>query len=92
MGFFGIFRAWLQMGPGEEFVMGKQREPYDEQAAAGRLGIPIAAWRWTAGSGLVPPADAGPGQWSVRWLGVLAPEARTYPCLPNGRDVGCGVG
>ncbi|MFE5713425.1 hypothetical protein ACFQ7J_21745 [Streptomyces sp. NPDC056501] len=44
--------------------MGKQREFYDEQAAAGRLGVPLAAWRWAAGSGLVPPADAGPGQWS----------------------------
>ncbi|MFJ6354809.1 hypothetical protein ACIQKB_35800 [Streptomyces sp. NPDC092046] len=44
--------------------MGKQREFYDEQAAAGRLGVPVAAWRWAAGSGLVPPADAGPGQWS----------------------------
>ncbi|MFE4205484.1 hypothetical protein ACFRSX_30875 [Streptomyces goshikiensis] len=43
--------------------MGKQREFYDEQAAAGRLGVPVAAWRWAAGSGLVPPADAGPGQW-----------------------------
>ncbi|WP_052713914.1 hypothetical protein [Streptomyces katrae] len=38
--------------------MGKQREFYDEQAAAGRLGVPIAAGRWAAGSGLVPPADA----------------------------------
>ncbi|MFJ4880034.1 hypothetical protein ACIP93_33170 [Streptomyces sp. NPDC088745] len=44
--------------------MGKQREFYDEQAAAGRLGVPLAAWRWAAGSGLVPLADAGPGQWS----------------------------
>ncbi|WP_051779984.1 hypothetical protein [Streptomyces sp. NRRL S-241] len=44
--------------------MGKQREFYDEQAAAGKLGFPIAAWRWAAASGLVPPADAGPGQWS----------------------------
>ncbi|MCY0945686.1 helix-turn-helix transcriptional regulator [Streptomyces antarcticus] len=44
--------------------MGKQREFYDEQAAAGRLGAPLAAWRWAAGSGLIPPADAGPGLWS----------------------------
>lgn len=44
--------------------MGKKRQFYDEQAAAGRLGVPLAAWRWVAGSGLVPPADAGPGQWS----------------------------
>ncbi|MFD9047952.1 hypothetical protein [Streptomyces zaomyceticus] len=44
--------------------MGKQREFYDEQAAAGRLGVPLAAWRWATASGLVPPADTGPGQWS----------------------------
>lgn len=44
--------------------MGKQREFYDEQAAAGRLAVPLAAWRWAAGSGLVRPADAGSGQWS----------------------------
>ncbi|MGE7390882.1 hypothetical protein ACQKM2_35945 [Streptomyces sp. NPDC004126] len=33
------------------------REVYDEFE-------PQAAWRWAAGTGLVPPADAGPGQWS----------------------------
>ncbi|WP_327364692.1 hypothetical protein [Streptomyces sp. NBC_01296] len=40
------------------------REVYDEYAAAGRLRVPVAAWRWATGSGLVPPADAGPGLWS----------------------------
>ncbi|CAL9634252.1 hypothetical protein SUDANB120_06158 (plasmid) [Streptomyces sp. enrichment culture] len=40
------------------------REWYDEGQAAGRLRVPVAAWRWATGSGLVPPADAGPGLWS----------------------------
>lgn len=44
--------------------MGKRREVYDEGQAAGRLRVPLAAWRWAAGTGLVPAADAGPGQWS----------------------------
>ncbi|MFF1561536.1 hypothetical protein [Streptomyces sp. NPDC058279] len=39
--------------------MGKRREVYDEYAAAGRLRVPMAAWRWATGCGLVPPADAG---------------------------------
>ncbi|MFI5987398.1 hypothetical protein ACIBEA_41845 [Streptomyces sp. NPDC051555] len=40
------------------------REFYDEQQAAGRLRVSVAAWRWATGSGLVPGADAGPGRWS----------------------------
>ncbi|MFB7983818.1 hypothetical protein [Streptomyces vinaceus] len=43
--------------------MGKRLE-YDESQAAARLRVPLAAWRWATGSGLVPPADAGPGLWS----------------------------
>ncbi|MDA5284745.1 hypothetical protein [Streptomyces sp. Isolate_45] len=41
-----------------------QREVFDEYGAASRLKVPVAAWRWAAGSGLVPPADAGPRLWS----------------------------
>ncbi|GHB68124.1 hypothetical protein GCM10010347_42810 [Streptomyces cirratus] len=40
------------------------REVYDEYAAAGRLRVPLAAWRWATGCGLVPSADAGRGLWS----------------------------
>ncbi|MFC7979751.1 hypothetical protein ACFUT3_31520 [Streptomyces cinereoruber] len=40
------------------------RETYDEGQAAGRLKVPVAAWRWAVASGLVPVADAGAGQWS----------------------------
>ncbi|MFE9637173.1 hypothetical protein [Streptomyces sp. NPDC006463] len=44
--------------------MAVRRESYDEYGAAGRLRVPVAAWRWAAGTGLVPPADAGSGLWS----------------------------
>lgn len=50
------------------------RESYDEGQAAGRLRVPLAAWRWAVGSGLVPPADAGPGQWSRAVLDAVDPE------------------
>ncbi|MFF6794351.1 hypothetical protein ACFY9C_35375 [Streptomyces filamentosus] len=40
------------------------RETYDEQQAASRLRVSVAAWRWAAASGGVPAADAGPGLWS----------------------------
>ncbi|MEV5604557.1 hypothetical protein AB0L33_24250 [Streptomyces sp. NPDC052299] len=40
------------------------RESYGEIEAAVRLQVSVAAWRWAAASGLVPPADAGPGVWS----------------------------
>ncbi|MFH9959640.1 hypothetical protein ACH4OX_36275 [Streptomyces roseolus] len=40
------------------------RETYDEQQAASRLRVSVAAWRWAAASGAVPAADAGPGRWS----------------------------
>ncbi|WP_331734970.1 hypothetical protein OG590_39535 (plasmid) [Streptomyces goshikiensis] len=65
--------------------MGKQREFYDEQAAAGRLAVPLAAWRWAAGSGLVPPADAGPGQWSRSAVEAVDAEGvRAALCGPMG--------
>ncbi|MFI5621541.1 hypothetical protein [Streptomyces sp. NPDC051567] len=37
---------------------------FDEAGAAVRLRVSLAAWRWAAGSGLVPAADAGEGRWS----------------------------
>ncbi|MFF6888573.1 hypothetical protein ACFY9F_35960 [Streptomyces sp. NPDC012421] len=40
------------------------RETYDEYEAAGRLRVPVAAWRWATASGLVPAPDAGTGRWS----------------------------
>lgn len=55
--------------------MGVRREAYDEVQAAGRLRVPLAAWRWAAGTGLVPPPDAGPGQWSRAVVEAADPEA-----------------
>lgn len=51
------------------------REQYDGSQAAGRLRVPLAAWRWAVGSGLVPPADAGPGLWSRAVVEAADPEA-----------------
>ncbi|MFG2298972.1 hypothetical protein [Streptomyces sp. NPDC048603] len=50
-------------------------EQYDENQAAGRLRVPLAAWRWASGSGLVPPADAGRGLWSRAVVEAADPEA-----------------
>ncbi|WP_327286041.1 hypothetical protein [Streptomyces sp. NBC_01205] len=50
------------------------REQYDESQAAGRLRVPLAAWRWAVGSGLVPPADAGRGLWSRAVVEAADPE------------------
>ncbi|MFI6006178.1 hypothetical protein ACIA98_38365 [Streptomyces sp. NPDC051366] len=55
--------------------MGKRREVYDGYAAAGRLRVPVAAWRWAAGTGLVPTADAGRGEWSRAVVEAADPEA-----------------
>ncbi|MGE7390842.1 hypothetical protein ACQKM2_35735 [Streptomyces sp. NPDC004126] len=41
----------------------------------GRLRVPVAAWRWAAGTGLVPPADAGPGRWARAAVEAADPEA-----------------
>ncbi|MEU4358758.1 hypothetical protein [Streptomyces virginiae] len=51
------------------------REVFDESEAAGRLRVPVAAWRWATGSGLVPAADVGPGRWSRELVEAADPEA-----------------
>ncbi|MFJ8570371.1 hypothetical protein [Streptomyces sp. NPDC093514] len=51
------------------------REVFDESEAAGRLRVPVAAWRWATGSGLVPAADVGPGGWSRAVVEAADPEA-----------------
>ncbi|WP_331723815.1 hypothetical protein OG592_44630 (plasmid) [Streptomyces avidinii] len=51
------------------------REVFDEAEAAGRLRVPVAAWRWATGSGLVPAADIGPGRWSRAVVEAADPEA-----------------
>ncbi|MGW2672350.1 hypothetical protein ACWC5F_30400 [Streptomyces sp. NPDC001272] len=51
------------------------RGVYDEYAAAGRLKVSVAAWRWATGSGLVQPADAGRGLWSRAVVEAADPEA-----------------
>ncbi|MER6251951.1 hypothetical protein ABT224_11355 [Streptomyces sp. NPDC001584] len=50
------------------------REAFDEGQAAGRLRVPVAAWRWATGSGLVPAADVGPGRWSRAVVEAADPE------------------
>ncbi|MFC9825227.1 hypothetical protein ACFWG6_29035 [Streptomyces erythrochromogenes] len=51
------------------------REVFGESEAAGRLRVPVAAWRWATGSGLVPAADVGPGRWSRAVVEAADPEA-----------------
>ncbi|MFE3584521.1 hypothetical protein [Streptomyces vinaceus] len=51
------------------------REVFDEGQAAGRLRVPVAAWRWATGSGLVPAADVGAGRWSRAVVEAADPEA-----------------
>ncbi|MFD5880104.1 hypothetical protein [Streptomyces yangpuensis] len=51
------------------------REVFDEGQAAGRLRVPVAAWRWATGTGLVPAADVGPGRWSRQVVEAADPEA-----------------
>ncbi|MBG0850308.1 hypothetical protein I2W78_00030 [Streptomyces spinoverrucosus] len=41
-----------------------RRTEYDESQAAGRLRVPIAAFRWARHTGLVPAPDASSYQWS----------------------------
>ncbi|MER6392772.1 hypothetical protein ABT236_30445 [Streptomyces sp. NPDC001523] len=50
------------------------RVVFDESDAAGRLRVPVAAWRWATGSGLVPAADVGPGRWSRAVVEAADPE------------------
>ncbi|MFD3472262.1 hypothetical protein ACFWWM_39295 [Streptomyces sp. NPDC058682] len=50
------------------------REVFDEGQAAGRLRVPVAAWRWATGSGLVLLADAGRGLWSRAVVEAADPE------------------
>ncbi|MFF5809652.1 hypothetical protein [Streptomyces sp. NPDC012746] len=64
-----------------------RREAYDESGAAGRLRVPVAAWRWAAATGLVPPADAGPGFWSRAVVEACDAEA-VYAALRG--PVGAG--
>lgn len=41
-----------------------RRSEYDESQAAGRLRVPITAFRWARHTGLVPAPDASSYQWS----------------------------
>ncbi|MEU8779863.1 hypothetical protein [Streptomyces sp. NPDC048606] len=52
-----------------------RREVFDVYEAAGRLKVAVAAWRWAAGSGLVPPADAGARLWSRAVVEAVDAEA-----------------
>ncbi|MFE2146635.1 hypothetical protein ACFXA3_33760 [Streptomyces sp. NPDC059456] len=50
------------------------REQYGEGQVAARLRVPLVAWRWAVGSGLVPQADAGLGLWSRAVVEAADPE------------------
>ncbi|GLW04496.1 hypothetical protein [Streptomyces lavendulae] len=52
-----------------------KREVYDVYGAASRLRVSVAAWRWAAGSGLVPAADVGEWSWSRAVVEAADPEA-----------------
>ncbi|WP_345176476.1 hypothetical protein, partial [Streptomyces lavendulae] len=65
-----------------------KREVYDEYEAASRLRVSVAAWRWAAGSGLVPAADVGERLWSRAVVEAADPEA-VRAALPG--PVGAGV-
>ncbi|MFD3547814.1 hypothetical protein ACFWUW_19800 [Streptomyces sp. NPDC058655] len=55
-----------------------------------RLRVPLAAWRWAAGTGLVPPADAGPGEWSRAVVEAAATTCRA--AWPGGRGARARTG
>ncbi|MEU4359663.1 hypothetical protein [Streptomyces virginiae] len=63
------------------------REVFDEGQAAGRLRMPVAAWRWATGSGLVPGADVGPGRW---WRAVVEADPEAVRAALRG-PIGAGV-
>ncbi|GLX41743.1 hypothetical protein Sros01_78150 [Streptomyces roseochromogenus] len=63
-----------------------EREVYDVYGAASLLRVSVAAWRWAAGSGLVPPADAGGWSRAV----VEAADAEAVRAALRG-PVGAGV-
>ncbi|KOU42637.1 hypothetical protein ADK53_07505, partial [Streptomyces sp. WM6373] len=66
------------------------REVFGESEAAGRLRVPVAAWRWATGSGLVPPAEAGAGRWSRAVVEAADPEA-VRAALRGPAGAGCAA-
>ncbi|MFE6848002.1 hypothetical protein [Streptomyces sp. NPDC057686] len=70
---FDVWDAYCAIGV--RFMARSVREQYGEGQAAGRLQVPLAAWRWAVGSGLVAPTDADPGCGRGRWW-RLPPQSR----------------
>ncbi|MBH1937782.1 hypothetical protein I5Q34_26510 [Streptomyces sp. AV19] len=52
-----------------------RRTEYDESQAAGRLRVPITAFRWARHTGLVPDPDADSHQWSRAAVEAMDTEA-----------------
>ncbi|MFD4528447.1 hypothetical protein ACFWP7_31915 [Streptomyces sp. NPDC058470] len=52
-----------------------RRTEYDESQAAGRLRVPIAAFRWARHTGLVPAPDASSYQWSRATVEAMDADA-----------------
>ncbi|MCX5202677.1 hypothetical protein OG897_14605 [Streptomyces sp. NBC_00237] len=51
-------------GAGSRGRRALHQAPEGGRQAAGRLRVPVAAFRWAAHTGQVPAADAGPGLWT----------------------------
>jgi hypothetical protein len=60
-----------------------RRTEYDAQQAAGRLKVPIAAFRWARHAGVIPPPDANSSQWTRATVEGMDPDA-IRASLPNG--------
>ncbi|MFJ9893479.1 hypothetical protein ACIQPR_09105 [Streptomyces sp. NPDC091280] len=60
-----------------------RRTEYDEGQAAGRLRVPVAAFRWARHTGLVPAPDASCWQWSRAAVETMDPAA-IRAALPHG--------
>lgn len=58
----------------ERFASSEQPGAIVRSQAAGRLRMPLAAWRWAVGSGQVPPADTGPWSWSCAVVGAAGAD------------------
>ncbi|MFE2640148.1 hypothetical protein ACFXKF_36290 [Streptomyces scopuliridis] len=60
-----------------------RRTEYDAQQAAGRLKVPIAAFRWARHAGVIPPPDAGDRRWIRATVEAMDPGT-IQASLPNG--------
>ncbi|MFF3276586.1 hypothetical protein ACFYWU_37500 [Streptomyces chrestomyceticus] len=64
---------------------------YSESQAAGRLRVPVTAFRWARHTGLVPAPDASPVTWSQATVEAMDAQAirRALPQVPTRMKVTC---